>query len=233
MHGMNSWKDNQLSNSGVCVLSDSSILWSSLISSDSVQLNSHHLPVWASLAGDYLPIMASSVLSERAFSSAGITISKRCSRLKGDIVEALQCLKCMLRHELIFCESGPCSTLKQTLRTRYSLPEMRGVFRGMIFSLLMTKWTAPQLNCRSVQSYKILIIYFKQAGPIYSWSPSLEKPSPAWPAHHYAQMQVKGQDFWAKVDAFFVEMINACGWNLTATCWKEWVMHTHSCCWSS
>ena len=56
--------------------------------------------------------MASSVLSECAFSSAGITISKCCSRLKGDIVEALQCLKCMLRHELIFRKSGPCSTLE-------------------------------------------------------------------------------------------------------------------------
>jgi hypothetical protein len=46
--------------------------------------------------------MASSVSSERAFSSAGITISKRRSRLKGDIVEALQFLKCLLRQDLIF-----------------------------------------------------------------------------------------------------------------------------------
>jgi hypothetical protein len=46
--------------------------------------------------------MASSVSSERAFSSAGITISKRRNRLKGDIVEALQCLKCMIRKNLIF-----------------------------------------------------------------------------------------------------------------------------------
>jgi hypothetical protein len=46
--------------------------------------------------------MASSVSSERAFSSAGITISKRRNRLKGDIVEALQCLKCMYHNDLIF-----------------------------------------------------------------------------------------------------------------------------------
>lgn len=46
--------------------------------------------------------MASSVSSERAFSSAGITISKRCNRLKGDIVEALQCLKCLYHNDLIF-----------------------------------------------------------------------------------------------------------------------------------
>ena len=48
--------------------------------------------------------MASSVSSERAFSSAGITISKRRNRLGPDIVEALQCLKCMYRHDLIFRE---------------------------------------------------------------------------------------------------------------------------------
>jgi hypothetical protein len=46
--------------------------------------------------------MVSSVSSERAFSSAGLTISKRCNRLKGDIVEALQCLKCMYQNDLVF-----------------------------------------------------------------------------------------------------------------------------------
>ena len=48
--------------------------------------------------------MASSVSSERAFSAAGITISKRRNRLKGDIVEALQCFKCMYKNDLIFRE---------------------------------------------------------------------------------------------------------------------------------
>jgi hypothetical protein len=48
--------------------------------------------------------MASSVSSEQAFSSAGITISKRRNRLKGIIVEALQCLKCIYRNDLIFHE---------------------------------------------------------------------------------------------------------------------------------
>jgi hypothetical protein len=48
--------------------------------------------------------MASSVSSERAFSSAGITISKRRNRLKGIIVEALQCLKCLYKNDLIFRE---------------------------------------------------------------------------------------------------------------------------------
>jgi hAT family C-terminal dimerisation region len=45
--------------------------------------------------------MASSVASERAFSSAGITISKRRNRLDGDIVEALQCLKSFKCHDLM------------------------------------------------------------------------------------------------------------------------------------
>ncbi|KAJ7633532.1 hypothetical protein DFH06DRAFT_1437434 [Mycena polygramma] len=43
---------------------------------------------------------------KRAFSSAGITISKRRNRLKSDIVEALQVLKCMLRKDLIFRKSS-------------------------------------------------------------------------------------------------------------------------------
>jgi hypothetical protein len=48
--------------------------------------------------------MASSVSSERAFSSAGITLSKRRNRLQPDIVEALQFLKCLFYHDLIFRE---------------------------------------------------------------------------------------------------------------------------------
>jgi len=48
--------------------------------------------------------MASSVSSERAFSSAGITLSKRHNRLQADIVGALQFLKCLFRQDLIFRE---------------------------------------------------------------------------------------------------------------------------------
>ncbi|KZT31093.1 hypothetical protein SISSUDRAFT_968140, partial [Sistotremastrum suecicum HHB10207 ss-3] len=55
--------------------------------------NSLRYPTWVSLALDYLPIMASSVASERAFSSAGLTITKRRNRLNPDMVEALQGLK--------------------------------------------------------------------------------------------------------------------------------------------
>ena len=46
--------------------------------------------------------MASSVSSECAFSAAGITISKRQNWLKGDIVKALECLKCMFYSDIIF-----------------------------------------------------------------------------------------------------------------------------------
>ena len=54
--------------------------------------------------------MASSVSSERAFSSAALTITKRQNRLKGDVVEALQVMKCLLHNKLVFRETGPSST---------------------------------------------------------------------------------------------------------------------------
>lgn len=48
--------------------------------------------------------MASSVSSEHAFSSAGITITKRWNGLKGDIVEALQFIKCSISKNLLYQE---------------------------------------------------------------------------------------------------------------------------------
>lgn len=59
--------------------------------------------------------MASSVSSERVFSSAGITISKCRNRLKGDIVEALQFLKCLLQTDLLYWEPAPTSILEMEL----------------------------------------------------------------------------------------------------------------------
>ena len=56
--------------------------------------------------------MSSSVSSERAFSQGGITISKCRNCLKGDIVEALQCIKCAIRHDLLFKEPSPSSMLE-------------------------------------------------------------------------------------------------------------------------
>jgi len=59
--------------------------------------------------------MASSVSSERAFSQGGITITKWRNHLKGDIVEALQCVKCCIRHDLLFREPLPSSALETEL----------------------------------------------------------------------------------------------------------------------
>jgi hypothetical protein len=59
--------------------------------------------------------MASSVSSERAFSSAGITISKRRNRLKGDLVEALQCMKCIYHNGLLFREVQVSSEIEKEL----------------------------------------------------------------------------------------------------------------------
>jgi len=59
--------------------------------------------------------MATSVSSEQAFSQGGITISKHRNRLKGDIVEALQCIKCAIRSDLLFREPAPSSTVEAEL----------------------------------------------------------------------------------------------------------------------
>jgi len=75
------------------------------------QLNANRYPIWASLAWDHLPVIASSVSSEHAFLSAGITICKHCSQLKPDIVKALQFMKCLYCQELLFREE-PSTTFK-------------------------------------------------------------------------------------------------------------------------
>ena len=59
--------------------------------------------------------MVSSVSSERAFSAAGITISKRRSQLKGDIVKALECLKCMFHSDIIFRDVPICEEVEVEL----------------------------------------------------------------------------------------------------------------------
>jgi hypothetical protein len=59
--------------------------------------------------------MSSSVSSERAFSQGGLTITKSRNRLKGNIVEALQCIKCAIRHDLLFWECAPSSLVEADL----------------------------------------------------------------------------------------------------------------------
>ena len=78
-------------------------------------INNLHYPVWGAIAHDFLSIMATSVSCERAFSSAGITISKQRNRLKGDIVEALQCLKCFIKHDLLFCKDPMVTSEMQSM----------------------------------------------------------------------------------------------------------------------
>ena len=56
--------------------------------------------------------MSSLVSSERAFSQGGIMISKLRSCLKGDIVEALQCIKCAIQSDLLFPAPAPLSVLE-------------------------------------------------------------------------------------------------------------------------
>ena len=56
--------------------------------------------------------MSSSVSSEHAFSQGRLTISKCRSRLKGDIVEALQFMKCAIQQDLLFQEPAPSSRVE-------------------------------------------------------------------------------------------------------------------------
>ena len=69
-------------------------------------------PVWTAIAHDFLAIMVSSVLSDCTFSSVVLTITKCWNHLKGDVVEALQVMKCLLHHDLVFHEPGPSSTIE-------------------------------------------------------------------------------------------------------------------------
>ncbi|KAG6860040.1 hypothetical protein C0995_016634 [Termitomyces sp. Mi166 len=59
--------------------------------------------------------MTSSVSSQHAFLWGGLTITKQHNQLKGDIVEALQCLKCAIQHDLLFREPGPSSIYEAEL----------------------------------------------------------------------------------------------------------------------
>jgi hypothetical protein len=76
----------------------------------------HHCfhAAWGSLALDYLAIQASSISVECTFSAGGITISKCCNQLGGDIVEALLFMKSALQGETLFRDI-PSSTNKPML----------------------------------------------------------------------------------------------------------------------
>src|SRR6266550_7853276 len=52
------------------------------------------------------------------FEFAGITISKCRNRLKADIVEALQCLKCLIKHNLLFRDTDDPSVAAEIMGER-------------------------------------------------------------------------------------------------------------------
>ncbi|KDQ54448.1 hypothetical protein JAAARDRAFT_135739, partial [Jaapia argillacea MUCL 33604] len=70
-----------------------------------------------------IPEGMSTVKCERAFSSAGITITKHRNRLKGDIVEALQALKCAYRRDLFFHDIGPSALTEEDAERDEEIPE--------------------------------------------------------------------------------------------------------------
>lgn len=51
--------------------------------------------------------MASSVSSERAFSSSALTITKHRNHLRGDVVEAIQVSKSIIKNDSLMWERGP------------------------------------------------------------------------------------------------------------------------------
>ena len=57
--------------------------------------------------------MATSISSECAFSSSAITITKHHNHLNGDIVEALQCFKCLIWQDLLFRKAHNPSILSE------------------------------------------------------------------------------------------------------------------------
>lgn len=63
--------------------------------------------MWTAIVWDFLAIMVSSVSSEQAFLSTALIINKYQNHLKEDLVKALQVMKCLLCHNLVFCEPGP------------------------------------------------------------------------------------------------------------------------------
>ena len=71
--------------------------------------------------------MSLSVSSEWAFSQGGITISKCRSCLKGDIVEALQCIKCAIWHDLLFRKPAPSSKIETEETTDQGLEDKGGI----------------------------------------------------------------------------------------------------------
>lgn len=69
-----------------------------------LQRHQTQFPTLARIARDYLAIQGSSVSSERAFSSGGLTDTKARNQLKPETFEALQILKSCYRDGLLIAE---------------------------------------------------------------------------------------------------------------------------------
>ena len=82
---------------------------------NSLQYHGHRYPVWMTLAWDHLSIMSSSVSSERAFSQAGITLSKLQNCLQGKFVEALQVMKVAYHKNLVYGDERHLAAIEQVL----------------------------------------------------------------------------------------------------------------------
>jgi hypothetical protein len=89
--------------------------------------------------------MASSISSERAFSAAGITISKRCNRLQGDIVEAIEVNKSLKHCDLIFRKVLSMEQVERDLEDVVSLMKwlenLPMQYRSVTNSVGMMTWT--------------------------------------------------------------------------------------------
>jgi hypothetical protein len=70
---------------------------SMLVSLMAMQMSRNQYPTFFKIAMDYLPIQASAVPCERAFSSGAETLTARRNRIKPPIMEALQMLKFALK----------------------------------------------------------------------------------------------------------------------------------------
>jgi hypothetical protein len=81
------------------------------------QLNEKTFPTLFTIAMNYLPIQASSVPSERVFSSSAETDTKKHNRIHPILMEALQMLKFALKKERLDFMQG-WSTTENTMRER-------------------------------------------------------------------------------------------------------------------
>lgn len=90
------------------------------------QARNAEFPTIFAIAMDYLPIQASSVPSERAFSSAAETDTARRNRLSPILMESLQMLKFSLRKDLLNFTSDIITPEHDMLDDKYADSDLLG-----------------------------------------------------------------------------------------------------------